>query len=188
MAATAIGLTFVMSGADSSNSDPAERYDRMTAPECAGFGVADFVQAESLEQLLSKTGTVIKGRVTDRYIDFGGPYGRRHIVYDIEVRDVLADEVVDPTVTLGINHAEVCLAPGDYEYYFFMARTPDPASGSADSNNPARFTLPWYGTQNVFPIESGLIDSDFGFGLEQYHGVTEQSFEDAVREAVSLAE
>ncbi|MCI0439068.1 MAG: hypothetical protein L0177_08040 [Chloroflexi bacterium] len=158
---------------------------------CNVFGVADFVGASSLDDLVEKADVVLKGRITRRSYTYDTetrtgvhPY-RRLVFHTVDVSDVLVGEVRSPTVTFGVSFREGCLDPGDDEYYLFLARNQD--TGNPFTNNPAEFHLRRFGPQNVFAVESGVVRQLEGWrtrALEQFEG-PEDSFRNAVLESAA---
>jgi hypothetical protein len=170
-------------------------------PECSG-GVAEFRQAESLEHLLTRADAVVKGRLVDwsgRTDKFGiendppHVYNHRFTVFEVEVLDVLVGEIRGETITLGMSFGEVCRAVtmGD-EYYLFMGQNREFGESYLDNptsfDNPAEYGLRRFGYQNVFAVQSGIINQLEGLGsriFAQYDGMPEESFRNAILEAAA---
>jgi len=162
--------------------------------ECTGFGSADFVAAESVDDLVAKADLVVKGRIigrsnrSDQWRVVTDIESIRYLFYEVEVLDTLIGQEPGPTLTLGLPFGEVCLDPGREEYYLFVARAHPPSESYADDpekgQNPAAYGLAWYGPQNVFTIKSGRVSplQDTPW-LEQYKGISEQDFAKAVLES-----
>jgi hypothetical protein len=164
--------------------------------------VAEFRQAESLEHLLSRADAVVKGRLVDwsgRTDKFGiendppHVYNHRFTVFEVEVLDVVVGEIRGETITLGMSFGEVCRAVtmGD-EYYLFMGQNREIGESYIDNptsfDNPAEYGLRWFGPQNVFAVQSGVVGQLEGLGsriLEQYDGMPEESFRNAILEAAA---
>lgn len=159
--------------------------------DCNVFGgVADFVGASSLDDLLEEADVAIKARITKRSYTYDTetrtgvhPY-RRIIFHTVDVLDVLVGDVSGKSVTFGVSFREVCLDPGD-EFYLFLARNRE--TGNPFTQNPVEFGLHSFGPQNVFTVESGVVGQLEGFAsraLEQYEG-PEESFRKAVIESAA---
>ncbi len=171
---------------------------RTTPEECAGFGIASFTELTSLDDLIRSTDVVVKGRITARSnaIDTFGPEGRspvysnhRFIFYTVDVLDVLVGDVSGESITLGMSFGEACLDPA-HDYYLFMGREREKGELYVDDpgrfDNPAEYGLHGFGPQNVFPVESGVVRPLRRYPkLEQFHGISEDLFRNAVIESVA---